>query len=56
MSNAGVTRDTWLPWPDASRLTFDWILAAVTGGILAILLDVALVRAAGWLARIRRRV
>lgn len=43
------------PGPNATRMTFDWIFAAVAGGVLAILLDVALVRAAGWLARIRRR-
>ena len=55
MSSARVTRDTWPPGPNAARMTFDWIFAAVAGGVLAILLDVALVRAAGWLARIRRR-
>jgi hypothetical protein len=35
-------------------MTFDWILAAVAGGVLAILLDVILDRAVAWLARGRR--
>jgi hypothetical protein len=56
MSSAGATRDTWFPGPDALRMTFDWILAAIAGGILAILLDVVLARAAAWVARVRRRL
>lgn len=33
-----------LPAPNATRMTFDWILAAIAGGALAILLDIVLDR------------
>ena len=35
-------------------MTFNWILAAVVGGVLAILLDVILGRVIAWFVRVRR--